>query len=186
MKEPVALLAVSQRGVDFKAKDERPVYLFFLFLTPRKETTLHLQILSRAAALFADKHTYHSDSGVIYLTATTMSLAGIVATQIGNVLACRTERESVFKVGFFKNKLILLGIASEVIIITTLVYTPFLQRIFGLAPLGLKEWGFLFVFTPILLLIEEGRKWIIRKRRKAFSKSSLSSIKLPLPRSIRL
>lgn len=103
------------------------------------------------------------DSGVIYLTATTMSLAGIVATQIGNVFACRTERESVFKVGFFKNKLVLLGIVSELIIISTLIYTPFLQRIFGLAPIGLKEWGFLFAFTPVLFLMEEGRKWIVRR-----------------------
>ena len=55
LKEPVALLAISQRGVDFKAKDGHPVHLFFLFLTPVKETTLHLQILSRAAAIFTDK-----------------------------------------------------------------------------------------------------------------------------------
>ena len=103
------------------------------------------------------------DSGVIYLTATTMSLAGIVATQVGNVFACRTERESVFKVGFFKNKLVLLGIASELAIISTLIYTPFLQKIFGLAPIGLKEWGFLFAFTPFLFLMEEGRKWIVRR-----------------------
>ncbi|HHT9144877.1 MAG TPA: cation-translocating P-type ATPase [Candidatus Wunengus sp. YC61] len=103
------------------------------------------------------------DSGHIYLTATTMSLAGIVATQIGNVFACRTERESVFKVGFFKNKLVLLGIVSELAIITTLIYTPFLQRIFGLAPIGLKEWGFLFAFTPFLFLMEEARKWIVRR-----------------------
>jgi len=107
------------------------------------------------------------DSGIVYLTATTMSLAGIVATQIGNVFACRTERESVFKVGFFKNKLVLLGIVSELVIITTLVYTPFLQRIFGLAPLGLKQWGFLFAFAPILFLVEEGRKWIVRKWHKS-------------------
>lgn len=60
LKEPVALLAISQRGVDFKAKDGHPVHLFFLFLTPVKETTLHLQILSRAAAIFTDKSLYYS------------------------------------------------------------------------------------------------------------------------------
>lgn len=102
------------------------------------------------------------DSEIIYLTATTMTLSGIVATQIGNVFACRTERESVFKVGFLSNRLVLLGIVSELLIIFVLVYTPFLQRIFGLAPIGLKEWGFLFAFTPILFFMEEGRKWIVR------------------------
>ncbi len=103
------------------------------------------------------------DSGIVYIKATTMSLAGIVATQIGNVFTCRTERESIFKVGFFRNKLVLWGIASELAIITTLIYTPFLQKIFGLAPLELKDWGFLFVFTPAIFLLSESKKWIARK-----------------------
>ena len=47
-----------------------------------------------------------ASSGQIYLQATTMCLAGIVATQIGNVFACRTERESVLKVGLLSNRLI--------------------------------------------------------------------------------
>jgi magnesium-transporting ATPase (P-type) len=106
------------------------------------------------------------DSGVVYLAATTMSLAGIIATQIGNVFACKTERESVFKVGFFNNKLVLVGIASELAIISALIYTPFFRGIFGLAPIGLREWGFLFAFTPILFLMEEVRKWIVRKWKK--------------------
>jgi len=107
-----------------------------------------------------------ADSGLVYVTATTMTLAGIVATQIGNVFACRTERESVFKVGLFRNRLVLWGIASELTIIALLIYTPFLQRIFGLAPLGIKEWVFLFAFTPVLLVMEELRKLVLRKRIK--------------------
>ena len=103
------------------------------------------------------------DSGHIYLTATTMSLAGIIATQIGNVFACKTDKESLFKVGFLSNRLVLLGIASELLIISVLIYTPFFQRIFGLAPIGLKDWGFLFAFTPFLFLMEEARKWIVRR-----------------------
>ncbi|HSQ78340.1 MAG TPA: HAD-IC family P-type ATPase [Nitrospirota bacterium] len=104
-----------------------------------------------------------ADSGTLYITATTMTLAGIVASQIGNVFACRTERESVFRAGFFANRLVLWGIATEIAIITLLVYAPPLQRIFGLAPLTFKEWGFLLIFPPILLLMEEGRKRIVRR-----------------------
>ena len=110
------------------------------------------------------------DSGIVYLTATTMSLAGIVATQIGNVFACRTERESVFKVGFFKNKLVLLGIVSELAIIATLVYTPFLQRIFGLAPLDLKQWGIPFCLYAHTLL--HGRREKVDNEKVAAVKLS--------------
>jgi len=108
-----------------------------------------------------------ADSGPLYLTATTMTLAAIVASQVGNVFACRTERESVFRAGLFNNKLVLWGIATELVIITCLIYTPFLHRIFGLAPLAVKEWAFLLIFPPVLLLMEEGRKWIVRMRTRA-------------------
>jgi len=101
-------------------------------------------------------------SGIIYTTATTMTLAGIVASQIGNVFACRAEKESVFNVGFFKNKLVLFGILTEIALILFLTYTSFMQNIFGLAPLGWREWGFLLVFPVIVLLMEEGRKWVAR------------------------
>jgi hypothetical protein len=33
-----------------------------------------------------------------------------------------------------------------------------------LAPLGFREWAFLFAFAPLLLIMEEGRKWLLRKR----------------------
>jgi magnesium-transporting ATPase (P-type) len=102
--------------------------------------------------------------GPVYIMATTMCLAGIVASQVGNVFCCRTDRESIFKVGFFKNKLVLFGIASEITLILIFVYTPFFQRVFGTAPLALKDWVFLLTFSPIILLLEEGRKWFIRRR----------------------
>ena len=107
-----------------------------------------------------------ADSGALYITATTMSLAGIVASQIGNVFACRTERESVFRAGLLANKLVLWGVATEIAIIACLIYAPPLQRIFGLAPLAIKEWAFLLIFPPILLLMEEARKRVVRTRSR--------------------
>ncbi|MBI5874609.1 MAG: cation-transporting P-type ATPase, partial [Deltaproteobacteria bacterium] len=82
--------------------------------------------------------------GIVYTTATTMTLAGIVASQIGNVFACRAEKESVFTVGFFKNRLVLFGIMVEMALILFLVYTPLLS------------------FPIIMLLLEEGRKRMAR------------------------
>ncbi|MEK7688797.1 MAG: cation transporting ATPase C-terminal domain-containing protein [Deltaproteobacteria bacterium] len=51
---------------------------------------------------------------------------------------------------------------TEISLILFLTYTPFMQNIFGLAPLGWREWGFLLVFPVIVLLMEEGRKWVVR------------------------
>ena len=48
-------------------------------------------------------------TGDLYRRATTLTLAGIVAAQVGNVLACRTERTSVFRLGLWSNRAVLLG-----------------------------------------------------------------------------
>jgi Ca2+-transporting ATPase len=98
-----------------------------------------------------------------------MALAAVVITQIGNVLAQRTERSSIFTIGFFTNRLIWVGIATELILICLLVYVPVFQRIFGTAPFPPENWLFLFVWAPVLLIAEELRKGIMRwmdRRRK--------------------
>ena len=60
LSEPVALLALSKKGVDFGARDGHPVHVFFLFLTPTEKTDIHLQILSKSAAIFSDPALYHT------------------------------------------------------------------------------------------------------------------------------
>ncbi|MFH1025820.1 MAG: cation-transporting P-type ATPase, partial [Nitrospirota bacterium] len=53
---------------------------------------------------------------LLYLQATTACLTAIIITQIGNVFACRSSRESVFSIGFFSNRLIFGGIMVELIL----------------------------------------------------------------------
>jgi magnesium-transporting ATPase (P-type) len=104
-----------------------------------------------------------ASEGIIYRQATTMSLASIIFCQIGMVLNCRTNSQSVFKVGLFGNKKILLGIVIEILLICGIIYLPFLQGIFNTAPIGLYEWLFL-IFLPVpILLLEEARKAVVRK-----------------------
>jgi len=101
-------------------------------------------------------------TGALYRRATTMTLAGIVAAQVGNVFACRTDRESVFRAGFFGNRLVFVGIAAELGLLLLLIITPPLAEVFGLAALGVSEWGFLLWIPPAMLLLEEGRKAVAR------------------------
>ncbi|MDD5642064.1 MAG: HAD-IC family P-type ATPase [Syntrophales bacterium] len=105
-------------------------------------------------------------SGPLYARATTMCLAGIAAAQIGNALAIRTERESIFTVGLFTNRLLLWGIIFEIAILLALSYIPFLQRIFQTAPLHLSDFLFLLIFPPLMLLADEARKAWVRRRER--------------------
>ncbi|MDL2276604.1 HAD-IC family P-type ATPase, partial [Breznakia sp. OttesenSCG-928-G09] len=105
-------------------------------------------------------------SGIPYREATTMTLAAIIFCQIGAVLNCRTTKQSVFKVGIFKNKKIMFGIVFEILLLALLMYVPFFQEIFNTAPLGIKEWIILCIIPFPVLGIEELRKYFIRKKER--------------------
>ncbi len=51
----------------------------------------------------------------IYLKGVTMMFAGIVVAQAGNVLACRTSKQSVFKTSLKTNKWIIIGIIAQIV-----------------------------------------------------------------------
>ena len=105
--------------------------------------------------------------GAVYAKATTMTLAAIVFSQIGAVLNCRTERESVFKIGLFSNRKVLFGIVFEFLLLSAIIYVPFLQVTFHTAAIGWQEWLFLVVIPIPILLVEELRKAIVRRMDKA-------------------
>ena len=102
-------------------------------------------------------------SGLLYQAATAMTLGAVVTTQIGNLFAQRTERTSLVKIGLFSNRLVWVGIATELVLIALIIYVPFLQKIFGTAALGTQHWLFLFAWAPALLVADEGRKLLLRR-----------------------
>jgi len=114
--------------------------------------------------------------GVLYAMATTMTLAGVVATQVGAVFGCRTDRAAIFKIGFLSNRLVLVGIAAELTLLSLLIYVPFLQEIFHTGPIGLREWAYVFAWTPVIFLADEARKALLRwlERRRGTSSEVLS------------
>lgn len=106
-------------------------------------------------------------SGNTYVMATTMTLAAIIFCQIAAAMNCRTENASVFKAGLFANKLVWFGIVFEIFLLALLSYTPFLQELFHTGPLAPTDWIFLAIIPIPLFLIEEGRKWLNRRRLAA-------------------
>jgi calcium-translocating P-type ATPase len=99
-----------------------------------------------------------------YLQATTMTFAGIVTCQIGTAFAARTERASLRSVGVFSNRMLLWGIASEVVFLAALIYVPALQDLFGTAALGATEIGILATFPFVVWGADELRRASIRRR----------------------
>lgn len=101
-----------------------------------------------------------SPKNILYIQATTACLAGIIITQIANAFACRSSTESVFKLGVFSNKLLLIAITIEIIIALFIIYTEIGNIFFGTVPLKPSIWLILLPFSIMLFLAEELRKKI--------------------------
>jgi magnesium-transporting ATPase (P-type) len=111
-------------------------------------------------------HTANPTLMLIYAQSTTMTLATIVACQDGNVFACRSERSSIFRLGFLSNPWIWLGIATEWILIITIIQLPWMRQVFSTTPLTLWQCLFLFFCPTIVLGAEEIRKVISKRARR--------------------
>jgi len=102
----------------------------------------------------------------VYIKGTTMTFAGIVIAQMGNALACRTTKASIFKTSLKSNKWILVGMISQISIISVLIYVPLMQVVFGTTAIGPADWGFLLILPITVIVAEEIRKWFSRRLSK--------------------
>ncbi len=99
----------------------------------------------------------------LYHQATTVTLAAIVVAQVANVFVCRSDRLSIFRLGFLSNQLILWGIAIELLLLIGYVYTPVGNLILGTWPLPWWVWVQLVVGAASLLGAEELRKLLANR-----------------------
>ncbi len=99
--------------------------------------------------------------------AITMTQAAIVMCQVGNGFACRTERESLFKVGLFSNMWLVYAEVVGIGIMAAISYVPFMQDIFKTAPLTALDWAILAVAAVSVFFAEEARKWFARRHDAA-------------------
>jgi potassium/sodium efflux P-type ATPase len=102
----------------------------------------------------------------VYIKGVTMTFAGIVVAQAGNVLASRTSKQSIFKTSIRTNKWIVVGIAAQLAILALLIYVPVMNGFFGTTPLGLTDWAYLISLAVVVVFAEEIRKLFSRKLAK--------------------
>jgi len=100
----------------------------------------------------------------VYLQATTACLSTIIVLQIVNVFLCRSATRSVFSTGLGGNRLITVGVLSEIAILLLINYSPWANSILGTAPIGAAVWSFIVPFTVGMFVLEEVRKWGARRR----------------------
>ncbi|OUS17359.1 ATPase [Gammaproteobacteria bacterium 50_400_T64] len=103
----------------------------------------------------------------VYRTAITAFFASIIICQIADVLICRTRRQSIFTVGIFANKLVWMGIATELVLLAAISYIPAFNTFFGTAPLELWHFALSVPFALAIIIGDEIRRIFVR-RENAF------------------
>ncbi|MCI0468552.1 MAG: cation-translocating P-type ATPase, partial [Nitrospirae bacterium] len=96
----------------------------------------------------------------------TMVFTVLCLTQLGHVLAIRSESESLFKIGLLSNKYLLGAVIFTFILQMLTIYVPFLNPIFKTAPLTFNELIFTLALSSVVFFAVEIEKLIRRKRLK--------------------
>jgi len=99
----------------------------------------------------------------VYLAATTACLSAIIVMQGVNVFLCRSSLRSVFAPGFFNNGLILWGVVLEIVLLLAIDYTSWGNFLLGTAAPPGALWLFIVPFAAGILVLEELRKWLVRR-----------------------
>ena len=102
----------------------------------------------------------------LYRTAITGFFASIIICQVSDVLICRTRRQSIFTLGVFANRLVFLGIASELTLLALIAYVPACNVFFGTAPLELWQLSLSIPFAITILAGDELRRVFVRRENK--------------------
>ena len=93
----------------------------------------------------------------------TMIFTTLTLAQMGNALALRAHKESVFSIGIFSNRLMVLAIALTIALQLALLYTSLGQRFFSTVPLSAENLAIGFGASLLVFVAVEVEKWLMRR-----------------------
>jgi len=118
-------------------------------------------LLMGSVALLAQGWAYHTGSTHWQ----TMVFTVLTLSQLGNVLAMRSERESLFQQGLWSNPKLFGVVLFTFALQMATIYIPLLNQIFKTTPLTLNELVFCLGLSTVVFAAVEIKKWIIRRRQ---------------------
>ncbi|MEW5930384.1 MAG: HAD-IC family P-type ATPase [Gemmatimonadota bacterium] len=104
--------------------------------------TVAVALLMAAGALGLFLYEYGLETGrgvpaeVALREAQTMAVTTVILFQVFYLLNCRSLRDSVLRIGLWSNPAVYLGIAALLALQAAFVYLPFMNAVFGTAPLN--------------------------------------------------
>ncbi len=109
--------------------------------------------------------------------AQTIAFTTLVAFEWFKSQTWRTANESLFTVGFFGNRWLLLALGVAVPLQLLAIYSPLGQLAFGTVPLSAEEWARVLVVASSVLIFDEIGKLLRRRFRRRRSTLALDESK---------
>ncbi len=126
-------------------------------------------VLMTAGAVALFSYVYANSGGSqseALATAQTAAVTTVIMFQIFYLLNCRSLKNSLMEIGVMSNKTVFLGIAAILVLQAVFIYAPFMNSIFGSAPLEAGQILMAAAAGTIILPVISFEKWL-RNRKGA-------------------
>jgi len=120
---------------------------------------LWVGLLMGAASLCTQAWTLHTGNGHWQ----TMVFTVLTLSQLGHVLAIRSERDSLFTQGLWSNRPLTVALLFTFALQLATIYVPWLNPIFKTEPLTFDELAFCLAMSAVVFVGVEIEKWMIRR-----------------------
>ncbi|MBT8428742.1 MAG: HAD-IC family P-type ATPase, partial [Gammaproteobacteria bacterium] len=98
-------------------------------------------------------------------TARTVAVNMFVFGELFYLFNCRSLRYTMFRLGVFSNRWLILGVAGMVLLQILFTYAPTMNQLFGTAPIGVAEWALILTGGLAIYLVVGAEKWLRRRAR---------------------
>jgi len=96
--------------------------------------------------------------------ASTMAFTTLSTSELLRAFTSRSERYSLFKIGVFSNRTMVIAVGASLLLLLAVVYVPFLQVAFNTVPLGWDAWQRMLPLILLPSVVAEIMKWLLRLR----------------------
>jgi Ca2+-transporting ATPase len=115
----------------------------------------------------------HGAPGQVLAKAQTMVFVTLIIAEQVNAFNCRSDRHSLFTVGFFANRLLIISVLLSTSMLAAVIYWPPLAALFHTTPLGWRDWLLAAGLGLTILPVVEAAKWIIRRSGRKRTRMTL-------------
>lgn len=95
--------------------------------------------------------------------ASTLSLTVLVVIEMFNAFNALSENHSLLRMPPWSNPYLVLATTASLAVHCAIVYTPFLNSVFGVVPLSMMDWAYVVMWSFPIIIIDEWLKFLGRR-----------------------